>query len=86
MNKANSFLDNGTFSFEIKAMEGLREVNVLNVNVTKKMPTASDKNITFKENQWIESENYTHATLILPVHGMSLLLMVIRHLQMLLMA
>lgn len=56
LNKANSFLDNGTFSFEIKAMEGLREVNVLNVNVTKKMPTASDKNITFKENQWIESE------------------------------
>lgn len=65
LNNANYFLDNGTFSFVIKGMDGLREVNVLNVNVTKKMPTADDKQLTFKENQ-MDKETNTYTCYVDP--------------------
>lgn len=58
LNQSNLFLDNGTFSFAVTGYDGLREVNILNVNVTKKMPTKDNKQISFKENQMADTDLY----------------------------
>lgn len=54
-NDAAKFEDGGTFTATFKAMDDLREVNTLTLNVTKVMPTSADveKNFSFKSAQLV---------------------------------
>lgn len=52
LNRAQYFVDGETFAVVIKANDGIRDVNVLTVNVTKVMPTTA-KEIIFKAGQLV---------------------------------